>query len=275
MDWYYSNGVKFLLYHKNLEKSPFDHVLLPLHIREQDRAWYGVAFVQELYTPKDLEDDTIRAGDHPYAATLSLSQRRIVNRPGNGIRYTTGLRVGILGPAALGFHSQNFIHRITPSKIPKGWDYQVRNDVILNYDFMIDKEILRDDVTIFGLKGISRIGTLHTDITGGIWFRLEIGQEYFERLGPSKDNPYNIYFQMEGSGRFVIYDATLQGGLFNKTSPYVIPAESVSRLVGNVNMSMVIEILRHQIRIYQHLNSPRFTASSMHGWLGIAYTYWW
>jgi hypothetical protein len=34
-------------------------------IREMDRAWYGLALRQELYTPKDLEDDTIRAGTIP------------------------------------------------------------------------------------------------------------------------------------------------------------------------------------------------------------------
>ncbi len=275
MDWYYTNGLQFLLYHESLQKSPFDRVLLPFKIREKDRAWYGLTLRQELYTPRDLEDDTIRAGDHPYAATLTLTQQRVVNRPESGIRFTTGLRVGILGPAALGFFAQDIIHRITPSNPPKGWDNQVHNDVILNYDFMVDKEILRDGVSVFGLKGIARMGTLHTDFSGGIWYRLDIGLDYFERLGPAPDNTFNLYFQMEGTGRFVIYDATLQGGLFNKTSPYVIPAESINRLVGDIIMSLVVEIRGHQLGLYQHLISSRFTESGWHGWLGIAYTYWW
>jgi hypothetical protein len=275
MDWYYTNGLQFLLYHEGLRKSPFDRVLIPFKVSEKDRAWYGLELRQELYTPRDLEDDTIRAGDHPYAATLTLTQQRVVNRPESGIRFTCGLRVGILGPAALGFFSQDIIHRITPSHPPKGWDYQVHNDVILNYDFMIDKEIHRDDITIMGAKGIGRLGTLHTDFSGGIWFRMELGQEYFERLGPSPDNPFNLYFQMEGTGRFVIYDATLQGGLFNNTSPYVIASESVNRLVGDISISFVFEILKHQLGFYQHLISSRFTESGWHGWLGINYTYWW
>ncbi|MEE9462063.1 MAG: lipid A deacylase LpxR family protein [Bacteroidales bacterium] len=275
MDWYYTNGLQFLLYHKSLQKSPFDRVLLPFKIREKDRAWYGLKFRQELYTPRDLDDDTIRAGDHPYAATLTLTQQRVVNRPESGIRFTTGLRVGILGPAALGFHAQDIIHRITPSNPPKGWDYQVQNDVILNYDFIVDKEILRDGVSILGLKGMARMGTLHTDFSGGIWYRLDMGQDYFERLGPNPDKPFNLYFQMEGTGRLVIYDATLQGGLFNKTSPYVIPAESINRLVGDIIMSLVCEIRGHQVGLYQHLISSSFTESGWHGWLGINYTYWW
>ncbi|MCK5461510.1 MAG: DUF2219 family protein, partial [Bacteroidales bacterium] len=78
MDWYYTNGLKFLLYHESLQKSPLDWVLLPFKVKEKDRAWYGLALRQELYTPRDLEDDTIRAGDHPYAATLTLTQQRVV-----------------------------------------------------------------------------------------------------------------------------------------------------------------------------------------------------
>jgi len=275
MDWYYTNGLQFLLYHESLQKSPFDRVLLPFKLKEKDRAWYGLTLRQELYTPRDLEDDTIRAGDHPYAATLTLIQRRVVNRSESGTRFTTGLRVGILGPAALGFHAQDIIHRITPSNPPKGWDYQVQNDVILNYDLMVDKELLRDGVSVFGLKGIARMGTLHTDFSGGIWYRLDMGQDYFERLGPGTENKFNLYFQMEGTGRFVIYDATLQGGLFNTTSPYVIPAESVNRLVSDINMSLVFEIFGHQLGLYQHIISPRFSESAWHGWLGINYTYWW
>ena len=275
MDWYYTNGLQFLLYHESLEKSPFDRVLLPFKIRENDRAWYGLSLRQELFTPTDLEDDSIRAGDHPYAATLTLTQQRVVNRPESGTRFTTGLRVGILGPAALGFFAQDVIHRITPSNPPKGWDYQVQNDIVLNYDFMVDKEILRDGVSVFGLKGMARMGTLHTDFSGGFWYRLDTGQDYFERLGPSTDNPINLYFQMQGTGRMVVYDATLQGGLFNKTSPYIIPAESVHRLVADNNMALLLQIRGHQLGLYQNITSSRFRESAWQGWLGINYNYWW
>jgi len=55
MDWYYTNGLQFLLYYDGLQKSPFDRVLLPFKIREKNRAWYGLALRQELYTPWDRQ----------------------------------------------------------------------------------------------------------------------------------------------------------------------------------------------------------------------------
>jgi len=126
MDWHYTYGLQLLLYHNTLQRSPFDRLLLPFRIRGKDAAWYGLALRQELYTPRDLEDD-----------------------------------------------------------------------------------------------------------------------------------------------------ATLQGGLFNKTSPHVIPSASVSRLVGDINVSLVFEIRKHRLSIYQHLTTSRFNESGWHGWLGIAYGYWW
>jgi hypothetical protein len=275
MDWYYTGGLQFLLYHPRLQRSPIDRLLLPFKGSAADLTWHGLALRQELYTPRDLQDDTIRSGDHPYAATLTLSQQRVVNRPGSGTRFTSRLRVGVLGPAALGFNAQDIIHRITPSKPPQGWDYQVRNDVIINYDFRLDQEIFRDDITILGVRGGGRLGTLHTDFSGGLWYRMQTGQPYFDRLGPDPAVSSDLYFQFEGSGRFVVYDATLQGGLFNKTSPYIIPGESVSRFVGEIKAAFVLEIRGHQLALYQHLTTARFSGSNAHGWLGIRYTYWW
>jgi hypothetical protein len=42
MDWYYTNGLQFLLYHEGLRKSPFDRVLIPFKVSEKERAWYGL-----------------------------------------------------------------------------------------------------------------------------------------------------------------------------------------------------------------------------------------
>ena len=98
---------------------------------------------------------------------------------------------------------------------------------------------------------------------------------YFHRLGPDRANSFDPSFQMEGTVRLVGYDATLQGGMFNKTSPYVISSGSVNRLVGDIHISFVFDIFGHRLSLYQHLTSSRFTASKWHGWMGINYSYWW
>jgi hypothetical protein len=104
---------------------------------------------------------------------------------------------------------------------------------------------------------------------------MQPGYPYFHRLGPDPDRSSDLFFQVEGTGRLVGYDATLQGGMFNKTSPYIIPPASINRLVGDIRISFVFEIYGHRLSLYQHLTSSRFTESKWHGWMGINYSYWW
>ena len=43
------------------------------------------------------------------------------------------------------------------------------------------------------------------------------------------------------------YDASLQGGIFNRTSPYTIPSQDVKRLLGIFMASAVLELKCHQL----------------------------
>ncbi|HEC44456.1 MAG TPA: lipid A deacylase LpxR family protein [Bacteroides sp.] len=275
MDWYFSNGINIALYHEVLGKSPLNRILLPLRIRETDRVYYGLRLRQEIYTPRDISQDEIQPGDHPYAATLSLSSEKIVMRPASHMRFTSGLQLGVLGPAALGFHAQKLIHNITPSDPPQGWDNQVGNDLMLNYNVTVDKGVVEDEYSQFILHGRARLGTVYTDATAGFLVRMEYQPKYFSFIDPDPARRFNIYVEFGGNLRFVGYDASLQGGMFNRTSPYTIPSESVSRIVAEGRINIVLELPKHQLVFYENVVSPRFDASEWHAWLGISYRYWW
>ena len=237
--------------------------------------YYGLRLRQEIYTPRDLKQDEIQSGDHPYAATLSLSSEKIVNRPASGLRITSGLQLGVLGPAALGFLAQDFIHRITPSDPAQGWDNQVGNDLMLNYNLSVDKEIIRDEYSQLILHGRARLGTVYTDVSAGFRSRMEYDPKYFHFVEPDPGRRINFYVEFGADLKFVGYDASLQGGMFNRTSPYTIPGDAVARVVGVFVASAVLEFPKHQLVFYQNFVSPRFEASGWHAWLGISYRYWW
>lgn len=142
-DYYYSNGFQLEFFHKKIEVSPFSRLLLPPGRKQTGDSYHGLQLRQEIYTPKDLSADTIAAGDHPYSSTLTLSQVKITDNAELGIRYISELRLGILGPAALGFKTQELAHQVSnPSRPPQGWDNQVQNDLILNYNFQFEKRLL-------------------------------------------------------------------------------------------------------------------------------------
>ena len=274
MDWYFSNGNIISFYHSVFEKSPVNHILLPVRAREPDVVYFGFRLRQEIYTPRDLNTDEIQAGDHPYAATLSLVEEKIVNRFENGIRFTSTLQLGIIGPAALGLNAQEFIHLITPSDPPQGWSNQVGNDLMLNYSLKVDKEILRDEFSQFALQGKARLGTVYTDATTGFWVRFEHLPRFFRSIAPDPLRRANFYAGMGAEIRVVGYDASLQGGIFNRTSPYTIPSGDVNRLVVGLNAEVVLEIERHVLSVSQSVTGPRFRQADWHAWVGIGYNYW-
>jgi hypothetical protein len=258
-----------------LEGNPVNFILPPFRSDEEDRAIYGLQLRQEIYTPKDLDRAEIQEGDHPYAATLSIGQVRMVNRPSNKLRYTSGLWVGVIGPAALGFNAQDFIHRITPSRPPQGWNNQVSNDLLLNYSLAVERELLSDEVSQFVLSGRARLGTVYTDAAIGMWSRFEHRPKFFTHIGPDPGRKVNFFATLGWELRFVGYDASLQGGMFNRTSPYTIPSASLSRVMVSFDTSAVLEIKKHRLRFYQNVVSPRFNKSDWHAWAGISYSYWW
>ena len=274
-DYYYSNGLHIGFYHDKLEASPVNRFLFAARQEAMSNSHYGLLLRQEIYTPRDIASDSLLPADHPYSANLTLTQVKIINLPEKGIRYTTGLRIGVFGPASLGSRTQRLAHLIyNPSRPPQGWEVQMHNDLILNYDLLVEKSLYRNRTTMMGILGGSRLGTLHSDLDGGAWFRFDRRNGYFDRIGPGGGKGLNTILHLAAGAKYVFYDATLQGGMFNKTSPHVIPAEHVIRLLANIEMSLTFELQGHQLVAYALWSTKRFTDASTHGWMGIAYKYW-
>lgn len=274
-DYYFTNGFQIDIFHDKLRQSPVNWILIPTGKKKGGDHYSGLQLRQEIFTPKDLATDTISAGDHPYSSTLTLAQISVLNMPDRKIRIVSGLRVGVMGPASLGFRTQELAHKVSnPSRLPQGWDYQLQNDFLINYDFQIEKGFVNSKIACFGIKGKGRLGTLHTDLEAGLWFMLDARKGYFKRFGPSGDPGLNVVFQLSAGTRYIFYDATLQGGIFNKTSPYVLTPENLMRWIGSLDISLIFELLQHQLEFYTQLASPRFHLAAPHGWMGIAYRYW-
>jgi hypothetical protein len=274
-DYYFTNGFQIDFFHNRLKQSPIHRLLISNGRKGDGLNWSGLQLRQEIFTPRDLAMDTVSSGDHPYSSTLTLAQVSVLNLPGRQMRIVTGLRVGVLGPASLGFKTQELAHSVSnPSRPPQGWDYQVRNDLILNYDIQVEKGFFTKGSSIFGVRGMGRLGTLHTDLEAGLWFRIDARKGYFNRFGPSGKPGFNVVFSLSANTRYVFYDATLQGGVFNKTSPYVLGPNDLLRWIGSVEGRLTFELYEHQLEAYTRFASPHFHTAEPHGWIGITYRYW-
>jgi hypothetical protein len=274
-DYYYSNGFRAEFYAPALIKSPLSGILVPWYKAGTGKDYHGLKLSQEIYTPRDLSMDTICTGDQPYVSTLSLEQTKLLIYPDRGLRIRSGIKLGVLGPASLGFITQELAHSMSnPSRPPMGWDYQVKNDIILNYELGAEKNLVPLGQFMAGIRGKGRLGTLHTDVETGIWLAFDRRKGHFRRMGPSGEPGLNLVFRTAILARFVVYDATLQGGMFNRTSPYFIHADEINTWLGLVRSSLLIEYEQHQLDCYARWNSKKFYNAVPHAWMGMAYRYW-
>lgn len=81
---------------------------------------------QLLYTPKNIRESQPQFNDRPWGAFLYAGLASHAD-PGNGnVHTSTELKLGIVGPAALGDEVQSAVHKITGSAQPQGWDTQLK-----------------------------------------------------------------------------------------------------------------------------------------------------
>jgi hypothetical protein len=65
------------------------------------------------------------------------------------------------------------------------------------------------------------------------------------------------------------YDATLQGGLFNKANPYTISPADINRFVFQGNAGLVIKINTWQLEYFQSYLTKEFKTGNYHMWGGV------
>ncbi len=134
------------------------------------------------------------------------------------------LQIGTIGPRAGGREAQELIHNIVGFYEPEGWNYQLDNsyEVNLRYDY---SRVMTATCKNFDLifDGQASLGTTHSRINAGVVFRagrfnrIDESSYFKSRVGRSTTAaPDEFYFYTRPSVIFTAYDATLQGGLFNK-----------------------------------------------------------
>ena len=229
-DYYFTQGMTLALVHPALARWPTHRPLL--RGPAGSTRHHGIALRYDGFTPLRIQDGFVRVGDRPYAAYLYASFFRTSRAGPSQPRLTTAVEVGFIGPAAGGKELQTRIHRATGNPEPRGWDHQIRNDAIVGYRVGYEQPLLAAPgiAELLG-TGDAALSTLNTYIGTGVRLRAGragAGTEPGERAAPGR---WRLSAEISLEGRLIGYDATLQGGVFNRSSPYTLAAGEVRRAV--------------------------------------------
>jgi lipid A 3-O-deacylase len=270
-DYYYTQGMTLLLVSPALQHSPVNRILGP--VPPGSILHHGMQLHYDGFTPLRIQDAFIRRGDRPYASYIYADLLRVATHPARRLRVTTALNVGILGPAAGAKGFQTKFHELLGAPTPRGWDYQVQTDVVLGYEAKVEKQLLAlGQVAELNGAASASLGTLQTYAAAGTTLRFGLRQPTFESLGvANRENRagrrrVQAYGEAQVEGRLVGYNATLQGGLFNRRNPYVLPASAVRRAVVQSTGTLGLGYAGVRVETALTWISPEFTGSRTHRW---------
>ncbi len=272
-DYYYTSGENIFFIHPGISKSPITKLFIS-KFNEKDIEYNGIYIYHQMYTPTDTPSDTVRIGDRPYAASLSISQFQLFENNLKGYRIKSTLSFGVIGESAFGKEIQKLIHEITPSDPPVGWDSQISDDILLNYSFQFDKRLFESNVFEWLATTIVTLGTVNTDISVSTTVRFGCMESYFSSYAPKLNSGFKTWVELGYNAKLVIYNAYLQGGVFNRTSPYVKEASEINRLVHTFNARYYLQYNKHRLIFEANTLSPEFDNSMWHSWGRISYQYW-
>jgi len=212
-DRYYSHGLKIEYFPANSKLKLIDPILLSLRIYTEKFNGYSLAHT--LYTPLKPYRDKDFEIDRPYAAYLHLGAVKTTINANARTKLTSKIYGGVLGPLAGGKLAQEGAHQLLDNKGPTGWSKQIDNDIILNYELLFEKSIWhrKHFELITGIE--TKIGTLYDNASLSLTMREGLLDNYFQNLGFNANEKIKAFFFANGRAQIVVYDATLQGGVFN------------------------------------------------------------
>lgn len=267
-DRYYTYGLRIDYFFFKKKKPGFpSNCLLKI---SQERNVYGWGAAQLMFTPKNIRTTEIQYNDRPYAGALYGVHSLQSFDDTRKIKITSEILLGVIGPLSLAEETQILGHRLVNYIKPNGWRNQVPNDLIVNYNISMEKQVLLPSKKILVNAVIETFsGTLYN--AAGIGFMMRLGKfnSYFENVNPqgkSKRDKFQLYMYSKPVARVVLSNALLQGGLMNQVNHqkkgFTLNNDQVERLVVLFDAGITCEVQKFSVTIRQKMSTAEFKGQS-------------
>ncbi|WP_028312292.1 lipid A deacylase LpxR family protein [Derxia gummosa] len=138
---------------------------------------------QLAYTPRDATLAAPQPDERPWAAFLygALSAHRL----SDGLWRSVELKLGVLGPAALGRQAQTVVHKLTNSDTPAGWGHQLRARTAVQVEALASWRALEAGPVGIDIDGGLVAGTLRNYAQAGVGLVLGARAPRLPALSPN------------------------------------------------------------------------------------------
>lgn len=268
-DRYYTNGVRLEWSSPRVAHSPLSR----LFVRYGHPAanTYTIYLVQNIYTPISTKiPPTLSGKDRPYSSYMMLGHRRETIDATRQMKITNDIIFGVIGSNSLGSFMQKGMHNTLPSNDPPlGWETQINNDVIADYRVQVEKILTAGKHWQFAVLSAAEAGTLYDNASMG--FRIEAGRSVRYNTTSNANsvkekNKFCVNVFLQGESRLIGYDATLQGGMFNRDNTYTLASTQIERLVMKAEAGLNLRYRQLDLELGQTYLTPEYTDGKSHKW---------
>lgn len=266
-DYYYTNGIRLGFIHPIFSNSPLSYLLVSNATNGLD--YYGVQLVQHMYTGSQPKVDTTIPGDRPWAAYSIIGQYAISFDWAKKIKHESEINIGVLGPKSGGGFLQDLVHTVLPNNSPpEGWENQIKTDIILDYQYRINTSLFEAKYFESYLKASVQVGTLRDNLKWGIGAKYGVFTPFYKDFQNQayQKKVQKTYFSIFGDieTQLIGYDATLQGGVTDRTSIYVIPTRNMERFVIQGFLGLEFTYKKIHLQFIQYWKSKEFKTGKDH-----------
>ena len=248
----------------------------PLFIRPSKitKTNYSIGLDYFGFTPKDPYPVVVQLNDRPFANVFIINATTESYLKKNKIQVMAALKLGLIGPLSGGEFVHKTIHKATGNRFPRGWDNQIKNDLLLSYEASLTKHFkLVDNLLEIEAFFEVELGTYKVrQLLGGT---LKAGKlSSFEALAQDqKMNEFYLFLSPRISR--VYFDATLQGGLIKRDSPYQLNSSDVEDYVGYLDIGVHLGFKRFSLQYQQAWMTKEFSFGEKHsfGKLSLLFNY--
>jgi lipid A 3-O-deacylase len=266
IDYYYTSGMNIELVKPSFQKNPLNKIFFGVSGAKMK---YGLALDHYAFTPLHIVEEGILYGDRPYAGCISVNSFRIATDDKKRRRISTSLILGLIGPAAQWKSVQTFLHKhVIAAPQPKGWDHQIKNDLILNYKVNLEKNLIGEDFFMLNGSAEAVAGTMNDKLSAGLSLMIgKVNDPYNSAI--VSDAKWQLYFFGQSFISAVGYDAALQGGMIDRKSPYILPASAMNRITWQNQIGLMLRCKKVSIEFSESFLSKEFKTGRSHIWGGL------
>jgi hypothetical protein len=143
-------------------------------------------YAQQMYTPKSFKEEDLQVNERPYAGYMYIDTSFLKIKNNTLDSYT--FSIGLVGPSTCMENIQKLIHETIGANEPLGWQYQIKDELILQFNYekrwffdLKDIHFLKNNTVFY--SGVN-LGNVSTKVNSGVFYK--IGEKIDKNFAPRR-----------------------------------------------------------------------------------------